>query len=70
MSDLIDRGEASQFTFLCPTCHIGILDTASGTAQHTPLKLTWVGITCPNCRRSFSFDATRGIPALPPHYGS
>ena len=65
MSDLIDRGAASRFHLACPFCKTGTVDTSSGESQHTNTHLKWVGITCDNCRRTFTFGAERSTPVEP-----
>lgn len=59
--DLPDLGDDSHFTLACPFCQKGTLDTQRGIAQHTPTHFRWVGLVCPTCGKSFTFDSGRSL---------
>lgn len=48
---------------ICPFCKDGVVDSTTGTAQHTAEKLVWVGVQCSKCHRPFTYTATRVIPS-------
>lgn len=48
----------------CPYCHTGIIDSRTGTAQHTVTQMVWVNVACAHCHRTFTYTATR--PLIPP----